>query len=126
MEAAVTDDVQLYEQALEAGADPAQALSNGSSAFMVAAANGSINVLRLIYERAPQLLNAYSGVDISLAWPLMLAITHQEVLLQLLDWGAVCCSFEQNQAQDESQYPVVGGKSMSHPVYTLLLKSGCM
>jgi hypothetical protein len=113
VEAAVTDDVQLYERALAAGADPAQAFSNGSSAFMIAAANGSINVLRLIYERAPQLLNAHAGAHagaslITLAWPLRLAIAHQEVLLQLLDWGAVCCSFKQNEAQDESVYPEVG------------------
>jgi hypothetical protein len=106
--AAVTDNVQLYEKALAAGADPAEPFSNGSNAFLVAAANGSINVLRLIYERTPKLLNVSAGTGPTLAWPLFMGLMHQEVLEQLLDWGAVCCSYKQNQAQDESQYPVVG------------------
>ena len=76
---------------------------------MLAASCGSLAVLRELYQLAPQVLNEAAGQGYHKAWPLQLAASrsHAEVAAQLLDWVAVCCCYQQNQAQDESLYDAV-------------------
>jgi hypothetical protein len=95
LEAAARDDLQLLEQALLLGADPEQGFQGAGSAFMVAAASGSIGVLRRLHQLAPQLLNRGDDEQQPGAWPLQLAVAGREaaVVAQLLDWGAACGSF---------------------------------
>jgi hypothetical protein len=112
LHAAATDDTQLLQQALEEGADPGEPVHHVHNVFMVAAGCGSLRVLRALYTvMPPGVLNDISGEDQDYKqWPLYLAVRerHPEVVAQLLDWGAVCCCYVQNQAEDESKYHAVG------------------
>jgi hypothetical protein len=109
VEAAARDDLQLLEQALQQGADPQQGFQGAGSAFMVAAASGSLGVLRRLHQLAPQLLNRGNDEQQPESWPLQLATVSMQaaVVAQLLEWGAACGSFPAT-LEGEQELPEVG------------------
>ncbi len=130
LHAAVTDDTTLLQQSLDEGADPAQPVQHVYNMFMLAARCGSLAVLRKLYEVMPPrvLDEADLEQDYHTVWPLPLAVNSgvPGVVAQLLDWGAVCCSYKLREGQDESRLPWVREEALGMVCLGLMLARMCI